>query len=78
MASKNDVLSTGEHDWQSPIYVDEWIRRDLQHDEERLPRLREMLSLASIPPSAAIDVLDVGGGYGIVTEELLRIFPHAR
>jgi ubiquinone/menaquinone biosynthesis C-methylase UbiE len=37
-----------------------------------------MLSVAAFSPDAAISVLDVRGGYGIVTEEVLREFPHAR
>jgi len=34
--------------------------------------------MAAFPRDAAIEVLDVGAGYGFVTEELLRVFPRAR
>jgi ubiquinone/menaquinone biosynthesis C-methylase UbiE len=76
MASKHDEFT--KHDWGSPAYVEEWIKQDLQRDEERRLRIREMLSLAPVPQTGAIDVLDVGGGYGVVTEEVLRTFPQAR
>ena len=66
------------HDWHSQSYVEEWIERDLQRDEERRARLRNMLAVATFPADAAISVLDVGGGYGVVTEEVLRAFPQAR
>ena len=78
MNSAADSFSVMNHDWHSPSYVEEWIARDLQRDEERRTRLRKMLAVATFPPDATIAVLDVGGGYGVVTEEVLRAFPHAR
>ncbi len=47
-------------------------------DEERRTGLRKILSVAAFSPDAAISVLDVGGGYGMATEEVLRAFPHVR
>jgi ubiquinone/menaquinone biosynthesis C-methylase UbiE len=67
-----------KHDWHSQSYVEEWIAHDLPRDEERRKRLQEMLSVATFAPDAAIAVLDVGGGYGVVSEEALRAFPGAR
>jgi ubiquinone/menaquinone biosynthesis C-methylase UbiE len=77
------AFGTGErrvdrHDWHSPAYVDEWIARDMTRDAERRPRLREMLRAAPFARDAAIAVLDVGGGYGVVTEEVLGLFPQAQ
>jgi ubiquinone/menaquinone biosynthesis C-methylase UbiE len=37
-----------------------------------------MLSHEKLAPDAEISVLDVGGGYGVVTEEVLSAFPRAR
>jgi ubiquinone/menaquinone biosynthesis C-methylase UbiE len=37
-----------------------------------------MLSSAPFPRDAALAVLDVGAGYGVVTEEVLAAFPQAR
>jgi SAM-dependent methyltransferase len=67
-----------EHDWHSEDYVDEWIARDVTRDAERRPVLRRMLALAPFKKSEAIEVLDVGAGYGVVAEEVLNAFPKAR
>jgi ubiquinone/menaquinone biosynthesis C-methylase UbiE len=77
MPEKQD-RSVSEHDWHSPSYVDWWIARDQNRDAVRRQRLKEMLAHANVAQDAAISVLDVGGGYGVVTEEILSTFPHAR
>jgi SAM-dependent methyltransferase len=66
------------HDWHSPAYVDQWIKRDESRDEERRPRIRQMIAMAKLPRDGELAVLDVGAGYGFVTEEVLRAFPKAR
>ncbi len=68
----------GEHDWHSPEYVGQWIERDVTRDNERRPLLQQMVTLAPFAPDAEINVLDVGAGYGLVSEQVLRAFPHAR
>lgn len=67
-----------EHDWHSKTYVDQWIGQDITRDAERRPILRKMLGYAPFEKNAAIRALDVGAGYGVVTEEVLRAFPKAR
>lgn len=67
----------GEHDWHLPAYVEAWIGRDLGRDAERRERLRAMLAHAGIAAGAAARIIDIGGGYGLVTEEVLRAFPAA-
>ncbi len=66
------------HDWQSAEYVSQWIGRDVTRDDERRPLLRRMLAAAGLPRDAAPEVLDIGAGYGAVTEEVLAAFPAAR
>src|ERR1700741_3415064 len=66
------------HDWHSTDYVAEWIVRDATRDAERRPLLRQMLSFAPFPRDAELGVLDVGAGYGAVSEEVLHAFPAAR
>jgi SAM-dependent methyltransferase len=66
------------HDWQSVDYVSGWIDHDVARDPERRPLLRQMLSSAPFPHDARLEVLDVGAGYGVVTEEVLAAFPGAR
>jgi ubiquinone/menaquinone biosynthesis C-methylase UbiE len=72
------VRSHAPHDWHSDAYVDDWIRHDVERNDERRPRLKRMVSLAPFPHDAAISVLDIGAGSGVVTEELLGVFPNAR
>src|SRR5437764_4423293 len=66
------------HDWHSEQYVTDWIAHDVARDPERRRRLQEMLEWAAIPRAAAIEVLDVGAGYGAVSEEVLTRFPNGR
>ncbi len=68
----------GEHDWHSREYVEHWIASDITRDNERRPLLQQMLTLAPFAPEAEINVLDVGAGYGVVSEQVLRMFPRAR
>ena len=77
MSSTRDGISVDHHDWHSPSYVDEWIARDVTRDEERRQRLRQMLAAAPVAAEGEMTVLDVGGGYGVVTEEVLSAFPRA-
>jgi ubiquinone/menaquinone biosynthesis C-methylase UbiE len=65
------------HDWHSRDYVTDWITQDTARDPVRRPRLREMLATAPFARVARVAVLDVGAGYGAVTEELLQVFPAA-
>jgi len=65
------------HDWHSGDYVGEWIAQDAARDPARRPRLREMLMAAPFARGERLAVLDVGAGYGAVTEELLNLFPAA-
>ncbi len=78
MAATPENRSIGEHDWHSTDYVDWWITRDQSRDAERRERLTAMLAHAGVTPEAELTVLDVGGGYGVVSEEVLAAFPRAR
>jgi len=78
MPSEAKTFRPFPHDWQSADYVAGWIDHDIARDPERRPLLRKMLSSASFPSDAELDVLDVGAGYGVVTEEVLAAFPEAR
>jgi ubiquinone/menaquinone biosynthesis C-methylase UbiE len=76
--AKGASFRVSHHDWHSRSYVDEWIARDVTRDDERRPRLREMIRAAPFAKSAPIAVLDVGGGYGVVSEEVLQAYPKAQ
>ena len=77
MSSAPGSIRVDHHDWHSPGYVAQWIARDLTRDDERRLRLREMLAAAPLARDAEVAVLDVGGGYGVVSEEVLRHFSRA-
>ena len=78
MAIEASGRLTTPHDWHSDQYVADWIVHDTARDPERRPRLQEMLAAAPSPRDAEFEVLDVGAGYGAVTEEVLKAFPKAR
>jgi trans-aconitate methyltransferase len=78
MSSLTEERPVDRHDWHSQTYVDDWIARDITRDAERRPKLREMLMAAPVARDAPLAVLDVGGGYGVVTEEVLNFFPQSR
>ena len=77
MPSEAKTFRPFPHDWQSTDYVAGWIDHDVARDPERRPLLRQMLSSVPFSPDAELEVLDVGGGYGVVTEEVLKAFPAA-
>jgi len=77
MPSEAQTFRPFPHDWQSADYVAGWIDHDVARDPERRPLLRQMLSSAPFAPHAEIEVLDVGAGYGVVTEEVLKALPAA-
>jgi SAM-dependent methyltransferase len=77
-AGHDQAHSHAPHDWHSQSYVDQWIERDFSRDEVRRPRIRQMIAMAKLPREEALSVLDIGAGYGFVTEEVLRAFPNAR
>jgi ubiquinone/menaquinone biosynthesis C-methylase UbiE len=78
MALGGEGILAGAHDWHSTDYVEAWINRDVTRDAERRLRLQAMLAHAGFAADAAASVLDVGGGYGVVTEEVLRAYPKAK
>jgi SAM-dependent methyltransferase len=78
MPADTKAFSLLPHDWHSTDYVAEWIKRDAARDPERRPLLRQMLSFAPFSREAELEVLDVGAGYGAVSEEVLEAFPAAR
>jgi SAM-dependent methyltransferase len=65
------------HDWHEAGYVGEWVAKN-QKRTERSALIQTMLAKAGVAKDAAVRVLDVGGGYGFVSGEVLKAFPKAR
>ena len=77
MPSEPKTFNAFPHDWHSTDYVSGWITHDVARDPDRRPLLQKMLSFAPFPREAKLKVLDVGAGYGVVTDEVLQAFPAA-
>jgi SAM-dependent methyltransferase len=78
MNEHDDCRVISEHDWHSRRYVDDWIQRFAVEDEERRELLQQALVSARFSTNSEIRVLDLGSGYGLFTEEVLKRFPLAR
>jgi ubiquinone/menaquinone biosynthesis C-methylase UbiE len=78
MATETKDFTPFPHDWHSTDYVEKWITRDVARDRERRPLLQQMFSFAPFSCEAELAVLDIGAGYGVVSEEVLQAFPRAR
>ena len=65
------------HDWASEAYVDEWVSRQQAEDPRRAERFQLMCDLFPFPDDATITILDVGAGYGPVSQYILERFPNA-
>lgn len=73
----DDESQESEHDWHSAEYVADWIAQDYTHDARRRPILERMAALLPGAVGDTVRVLDVGGGYGVVSDAVLTIRPHA-
>ncbi|HXY92935.1 MAG TPA: class I SAM-dependent methyltransferase [Acidimicrobiia bacterium] len=76
MATSSDAH--GHHDWHSAEYVDGWITNDVTRDTQRKPVLRRVAALLPFERDAEVRILDIGGGYGMLTREVLEELPQSR
>ena len=67
----------GLHDWSSKEYVRDWATRQDRYEEERQPQFQMIADAIPFSRDAAIQILDVGAGYGALTQFLLEQFPSA-
>ena len=77
MAAKSHSHSEDHHDWHSKEYVVRWA----EHQDEGAPHRNQAFEVVAktIPFSktASIKILDIGAGYGGLTQFLLEYFPKA-
>jgi ubiquinone/menaquinone biosynthesis C-methylase UbiE len=66
------------HDWSSKKYVSQWADRQDEREVEREKIFRSMAKILLKNPRSAIDILDLGAGYGALAQFLLEHFPNAR
>jgi SAM-dependent methyltransferase len=67
----------GLHDWSSKEYVRDWATRQDRYEEERRPQFQMIADAIPFSRDGAIQILDVGAGYGARTQFLLEQFPNA-
>jgi tRNA (cmo5U34)-methyltransferase len=67
----------GLHDWSSKEYVQDWATRQDRYEDERRPQFKMIAEALPFSRDAAIRILDMGGGYGALTQFLLEQFPNA-
>ena len=65
------------HDWSSREYVRTWAEGQDEREFEREAIFRSLANAVSSDPEATIKFLDLGAGYGALTQFLLEHFPHA-
>lgn len=70
-------IDDDEHQWGSKDYVDHWIEEARPRDERRVAYLQKLVGWLPSTKATAIRVLDVGGGYGLLSQQVLDIFPNS-
>src|SRR4051812_23025270 len=60
------------HHWDSADYVRGWLARDAGRQGERAPIIARLITAVPFARDGAIDVLDVGGGAGMIAEAVLE------
>ena len=66
------------HDWSSKKYVSDWAERQDERELEREKIFGSMAAIVSKDRYAAINLLDLGAGYGALAQFLLNYFPNAK
>ena len=64
----------GLHDWSSKEYVRDWATRQDRYEEERQPQFQMIADAIPFTRGGAIQILDVGAGYGALAQFLLEQF----
>ena len=63
--------------WQEADFVQQWVDRDDGRQDTRGPMVQDTVAALPFAHDAAISVLDIGAGYGILSAEVLRVFSNA-
>lgn len=70
-------VSPDNHDWDSAHYVEGWAQGQDRKEDLRQEPFAVLADTIPQPKNAAIKILDVGAGYGALTQFLLGHFPNA-
>ena len=66
------------HDWASGDYVNQWAERQDSQEAHREEAFKVLADSLSFDQSAKIAILDLGAGYGALSQFLLGEFPNAK
>lgn len=66
------------HDWHSKKYVEEWAKRQDRAEAERKEQFQTVADILPFDKTAPFSFLDIGAGYGALTQFLLKKFPKAK
>ncbi|HWP57600.1 MAG TPA: class I SAM-dependent methyltransferase [Candidatus Acidoferrales bacterium] len=66
-----------KHDWSSEDYVSFWATRQDGREQERREAFETLAETIPYSKNTPIRILDVGAGYGGLTQFLLQCFPNA-
>jgi ubiquinone/menaquinone biosynthesis C-methylase UbiE len=73
----NDHHGEHPHDWHSSGYVSKWAEGQDQKESLREEPFRLMAETIPYDQQSPIRILDLGAGYGALTQFLLNLFPNA-
>ena len=76
MAKINDPWD--HHDWASDEYVNQWAERQDGREPHRVEAFGVIAATLPYDHEAKLTILDLGSGYGALSEFLLGCFPNAR
>jgi cyclopropane fatty-acyl-phospholipid synthase-like methyltransferase len=65
------------HDWSSREYVSQWAQRQDTREADRQVVFALMAQTLPYEKNASIRILDIGAGYGALTQFMLNYFPKA-
>jgi SAM-dependent methyltransferase len=67
----------GSHDWSSPEYVAKWMTGQDPKEADRRDAFGVLADTIPYDKAQSIRILDLGAGYGALTQFLLERFPNA-
>jgi tRNA (cmo5U34)-methyltransferase len=73
----NEHLTGHGNPWRTVEHAREWIARLDREPRDRSEELRTLVSLLPFDQGAAIQVLELGAGHGVLTTHVLGAFPSA-
>ena len=75
--SRSSSHHHGHHDWESQQYVSNWAEGQDGKESDRQEAFHLMAQTIPYDKELPIKILDVGAGYGALTQSLLKYFPHS-